>query len=109
MKEEHCAYAFGMRHTADMYVLAPDGRNGVAIDVKLAKRKRGNDVRPNAEFQTLIGQCILQRTRHDYSIGVFGHLMPLEEKFAHDDTRRLEERLTAQQVYLVRLDFSKLA
>lgn len=109
VKKEHCAYGFGMRHTADMYVLTREGQHGIAIDVKLAKRKHGDDVRPNAELQTLIGQCMLQRVRHDYAIGVFAHLMPLEKKFEHDDTNRLEEHLAAQQVYLVRLDFSGLA
>lgn len=119
VKDQHCAYAFGMRHTADMYVLVKESQavtkahdpqvpGGISIDVKLAKPKRGSDALPNAELQTLIGQCVLQRTRHDYSIGIFGHLMPLGEKFSHDDTSRLEKRLAAQQIYVVRLDFSNL-
>jgi hypothetical protein len=103
-KAEHCADVYGMRHTADMYILMAPYR-GISVDVKLAKMRRKNTM-PNAEIQTLIGQCTLSKLRHDYAIGVFGHCRPLHQAKWHRDTLVIGQTLARHGIFLVFKDLS---
>ena len=119
IKEAHCADIYGTRHTADMYIVE-DGTasspGGISIDVKLAKMEPKRNKKtgkitvsmPNQELQTLVGQCLLSSLRHDYSIGVFGHLRPLHTDKWKRDTLKLEQKLARFNIYLVLKDLSKL-
>jgi hypothetical protein len=71
--------AWGMVHAFDLVARHLDTREGLAVEVKLAKISRGH--LPNGEFQRMMGQCLLARHVHSTVIGVFGHVGDLPARF----------------------------
>ncbi len=69
------------------------------MEVKLAKWTKPNN-RPNAQFQTMVGQCLLARLRHDVVVGIFAYQgAPRNERLPTTD--EAEKTLARCGIHLV--------